>query len=101
MSKYTQGPYKTEYNSEEGRFYVVHDDTACTDTAVCRIELYNVSSPHERKATADLLSAAPALLEALERITNEAVLDGLSDKAGWDCWIINAKTAIEEAGGEI
>lgn len=45
-------------------------------------------------------AAAPSLLEALERITNEAVMDGLEDKPGWDCWIINARTAIEEARGK-
>lgn len=57
-------------------------------------------SDEEQVANAKLIAAAPALLEALERITNEAVMDGLEDKPGWEQWIINARTAIEEARGK-
>lgn len=66
-------------------------------------EHYNqlIAAPVFNEANARLLSAAPALLEALERITNEAVMDGLSDKPGWESFIIDAKTAIEEARGEV
>jgi hypothetical protein len=40
------------------------------------------------------------LLEALKRITTEAKLDGLSERAGWDVWINQAEAAIAAVEGE-
>lgn len=48
---------------------------------------------------ARLIASAPDLLEALRRLMNEAVLDGLEARAGWDCWIANARAAVEKAEG--
>lgn len=35
-----------------------------------------------------------ALEEGLRRIANEADLDGLSGKPGWDCWVANARALL-------
>lgn len=88
MSKHTEGPWTATL--QPAGFIEIKSESGDVIADVC---VKNV------KANAQLLTAAPALLEALERITNEAVMDGLEDKAGWDCWIINARTAIEEARG--
>lgn len=48
---------------------------------------------------ARLIAAAPDPLEALRRLMQEAVLDGMEARAGWDCWINCAREAIAKAEG--
>ncbi len=40
------------------------------------------------------------LVEALTRLVREAELDGLREKAGWDCWLHEADKALAKARGE-
>ena len=40
------------------------------------------------------------LVEALTRLVREAELDGLREKAGWDCWLLEADKALAKARGE-
>lgn len=51
-------------------------------------------------ANAHLISAAPDLYEALERLVLECVIDGKEDEAGYDCWIYHARNALAKARGE-
>jgi len=37
---------------------------------------------------------AAELVEGLRRLAQEAELDGLAAKAGWDCWVANAQSLI-------
>lgn len=100
MSKYTEGPWsfaKIQPNCPDDRhgYRVFSVDSLGED--------YNqlIAAPIFNEDDARLFASAPALLQALERITNEAVRDDLSDKPGWESFIIDAKTAIEEARGEV
>lgn len=40
------------------------------------------------------------LLYATKRLVTEAKLDGLDEKAGWDCWVSMAENAIARAESE-
>ncbi len=44
-----------------------------------------------------LRSLAADLVEGLKRLANEADLDGLSGKPGWDCWVANARALLTRA----
>ena len=67
--------------------------TASTDRGCCP------TAVAENEANARLIAAAPDLHEALYRLTREADLDGLRQKAGWDAWLSMADAALAKAEG--
>jgi len=54
----------------------------------------------EVRANAALIAQAPAMAEALHRLVTEAELDGTEAKAGWDCWIAEARALLTAIKGE-
>lgn len=54
----------------------------------------------EKRANANLIASAPELYEALYRLSNECIIDGLEQRAGFDCWIHLARAALARARGE-
>ena len=88
MSNHTPGPWHQEANTQEcddrGGFFVCHPETVCEDTAICMVE---------EEADANLIAAAPDMLEALENIEND---DGSIPAGIWDL----AEKAIAKAKGQ-
>ena len=50
-------------------------------------------------ANARLIAAAPDLLEALHRMSNEVRLCGYADETGFEVWLSMADAAIAKATG--
>jgi hypothetical protein len=93
MSKHTPGPW------------AVHPVRARVDAfnsgdalPVCEL-LWPTDerTEEETEANAALIAAAPDLLEALQRLRNEAKLTGLDQQAGWDAWFAMADEALAKA----
>lgn len=66
MTKHTPSPWVIETDDHDNRIYISHFKTVCNETTVCNVNLF--STKDEQKANANIISAAPKLLEALERV---------------------------------
>ena len=66
MSKYTPGPWKTEYNGYYFNIKTSHDDYVQTFINTCGTNEYLDIDKETEKANAHLIAAAPELLEAAE-----------------------------------
>ena len=70
-------------NDDDGEptdaYYICHEDTECEDTTICKIENFAIE---QNEVIANLLAAAPEMLEALELKMNPLTNDqNAHDKA--------------------
>lgn len=90
--KFTPGPWEYERGDDEifpGKHFVVYDETVCDETVIC--------TPLNGKHDANLIAAAPELLEALEEVMRVYIIgQGKQKKAIYDL----AQAAIAKAYGE-
>ena len=90
MSKHTLAPWKV---IEAHRGYIIEATDYAYDVAVVR-----TAGNHDNEANAQLIAAAPDLLEALKALL-EAV-DDVSDDFGWPLATDKARAAIDKAEGK-
>lgn len=95
MSKHTPGPWRT-FN---GTDVFPDDGDREGERQIADCAMSHAMPIDEEQANARLIAAAPELLEALQRLTAEAKLDGMDKRAGWDCWVSMADKAIAKATG--
>lgn len=88
-STFTKGPWEavpTEYDNE----YDIVSYAAEPGIAVAQ---------HVSGQNMSAIAALPELIEALNRLSTECKLEGLKQKAGFDCWISLADKALAKARG--
>jgi hypothetical protein len=93
--KYTPSPW--EWVITTGEYFRLDSPQGTVIEAMSDIHgSATISSSNEN---ANLISAAPDLLEALTRLTIDCKIAGLHEQAGFDCWISMADQAIAKAYG--
>jgi len=101
---HTPGPWVVSDTNDEGDVYVSQTAKAGLYVAIALDPLYSSEPTTEANANANLIAAAPDLLEACERIAELDCTDGytLADSeypALWDALHV-ARAAIAKARGE-
>ena len=93
---HTPGPFWAEGPDEFGDYNILHKGNSLAVAAV----VSNMRPPGTVKANADLLAAAPDLLEALEALADEVQGVTSGDRLTRIEACRNARTAIAQAKGE-
>ena len=101
MSKHTPGPWLIEaQNSHTGAIATVHNTTDVWVEIWSENWIVTGMGPEEQSANARLIAAAPDLLEALKRLSDQCDRMRLLGQHMTDAEE-SAKTAITKATGEI
>lgn len=100
MSQNTQGPWYAVWNGYFWDIQLSDELHAHSFASIHNNDSLGIGQ-EEAETNARLIAAAPELLEALQRITTEAKLDGLDKQPGWDCWVSLADKVIAKAEGRL
>lgn len=109
-AKHTPGPWFVGYNGLDvgcinakigghAKLFDIRGWGYLTGGGHGALGLSNDDAVRIQSANANLIAAAPDLLEALYRLMRECEMEGLESRAGFDCWIGNARAAIAKANG--